>query len=139
MTIVAAKTNTYGPGTLDIQLEQGADFGLTLRLLKNAAAWDLTSVTLVAKMATDWTPSSEEDVSLTVTKTAAVDKNEITVGLTAAQTAAIVPPKTTPTGPGPANAPRKIKLGGWVLDATEGGVVSRLLEGDVWLDRDPQT
>lgn len=145
MSIVKAATNTYGPATLDIQIEQGCDFSLTLTLTQNGVTWDLTGATFVAELSTAWQPGG---TTITMTATsAAPTTGVVTISLPAASTANLALPQpqaTTPnalllnTPPSTRQAsPRWVRLGGWCLQVTQGGTTVRLIEGDVTLDRDP--
>lgn len=133
MTVVRGRTNQYGPGTVDIQLEQGADFSLSLALKLGEAVWDVTDVTFAAHLSTEWGPGGQ-CVPMVVEKVDAA-QGQIRVTLLSAT----VDPLASPLSP-PARKtsnPRVHKLGGWVLNYTVAGVPRRLLSGDVQWERDP--
>ena len=135
MSIVKTKTNTYGPGTIDIQIVQGADFILPLSLKKAGVVWDLTNATLEAHLSPTWHPG-QSNVPLTVTKSATPSDGTCIISLPAS--ASVV--GSTPLGvlPNPPPKPgEQFRLGNWVLNITEAGVTTRLLDGIVYLDRDP--
>lgn len=138
MSIVKAKTNQYGPATLDIQVEQGDDFimGVTLKKVVNGTptAWDLTNATFDAHMSAAWSPG---EACLVFTVTAVnLAQGKINISLTAAQT--LAPPFVgLPSPPKKTISPDKFLLGGWVLSVTDAGTKNRILEGSVYLDRDP--
>jgi hypothetical protein len=144
VSIVRAATNTYGPGTVDLQIEQGASFSIGVKLKKTNGLgvlvdWDLTNATITAKLNQSWMPSAGSNcIPMTVNITAPLT-GDVTVSLTAAATGALVVPFTPAISPANVSStmPRKVKLGGWVLDVLDGGVLTRVLEGDVQLDRDP--
>ncbi len=138
MTIVRAANYSNGPALMDISIEQEADFQLPqFQLFLNGAPYNLTGVTLSSWITLTWNPPLTLKIPLTPTIFDAVN-GLATVGLTAAQTAQILAQQPTASKPGPPGSPRYDKLGGWVLyaqDPTYG--MNRLLNGDVYLNRDP--
>jgi hypothetical protein len=141
MSVVSGKTNSYGPGTVDIQIEQGADFVLPLRLKdSNGDPIDLTDVDLEAHCSPTWSPG-QRLIPFTITKDPDQDANKgrCTVSLPAASTAPGSEILGTLPRPGPSAAvdALKFQLGNWVFNATLNGVITRLIDGKVILDRDP--
>ncbi len=136
MSIVRAKTNPYGPATLDIQLEQGADFRLKFKV-KDKNTGDplpLTGAVFVCHMQSS-TPVTS-CVNFTVEETDLAN-GEFNVVFPAASTLLApflnlpLPDDVRPI------APDKYPMGGWILHWTLGGVTTRYVEGTVYLDRDP--
>jgi len=135
MSIVRAKTNPYGPATLDIQIEQGADFYLPLGLVKAGVPWVLTGCTFEAYFSQEWAPGANK-VDMTVT---VVDENAgtINVKFPSADSLGLVlphPPKKTVD-------PTPFKFGNWLLKITDpsdtNSPTKRLLGGIVYFERDP--
>lgn len=136
MTLVEAENYSNGPAKLDISIEQEADFQTPpFQILINGVPW--TTVVLTAWLTLTWNPPLTLKIPMTPTILDGVNM-WVNVGLTAAQTALILAQQPTPSKPGPRGSPRSVRLGGWVLygeDSTYG--LNRLLNGDVFLDRDP--
>lgn len=133
MSIVKAKTNQYGPATLDLQIEQGADFVLNMSLKRGLIPWDLTGATFDAHMSTEWAPGGTR-VDWGVALVGLATLGAIVITYRAAAQAALVglphpPKKTVDQTP--------FTLGGWVLNITQGGVTERIFSGTVTLARDP--
>lgn len=132
MTIVKATSNKYGPATLDIQVEQGADFAMPLTLKQGGVAIPLTGYTFEAHMSTEWSPGGARvDFVVEVTDIA---NGKITVSLPISAQSAF---SALPTQPKKTVDPTPFLLGDWVLNQTVGGLTTRLLGGKVWLARDP--
>jgi hypothetical protein len=138
MSVIRGVTNSYGPATLDIQIEQGSEFELELNLQRNGSDWDITDATITAHFSSKWSPGGT-CIDLTVTK-AGTPTNQIFVTFPAASSLALnlpSPPQTLPKSSFD-SAPRKFQLGGWILTITpSGGTAQRIFDGDVTLDRDP--
>ena len=133
MSIVRAKTNPYGPATLDIQIEQGADFLKTLALKKNGVPWDLDGATFEAKFSPTWTPG-QSTLNFEVLIVGPTVNGVIRVTYPSASSIGISPLDPVPRK---TYEPRKYKLGGWILSITQDDFTQRLIDGDVYLDRDP--
>lgn len=136
MSIVRSKTNDYGPATLDIQLEQGANWTLPMSLTKAGAPWNLTAPTVVrAHMSCAWAPGAV-CVDLTVNVVAPATDGNIEIVFPDALSQ---PFQGLPAPPQKVGVnPRVFQLGGWVVevdDATDG--TTRIIDGNVQLDRDP--
>lgn len=132
MSVVRGKTLPYGPGVVDIQIEQGSDFVLSMALTKAAVPWDLTTATFEAYFSDEWSPGGRRyDLQVTVDDPASAGR--ITITFPKAESLAMALP----------NPPRKnvdpqiFKLGNWVLNITDDSVTTRLLDGAVYLDRAP--
>jgi hypothetical protein len=138
MTIVAAKTNKYGPATLDLQVEQGTDFVLGLTLEKDPGTglvpWDLTNAIFDAHLSSEWSPG-QQCVPFTVNAINLV-LGKIQLILPAATTE-LPPFVSLPHPPRKSVTPEKYQLGGWVLDITDAGVKTRYVSGKVYMDRNP--
>jgi hypothetical protein len=138
MTIVAAKTNQYGPATLDIQVEQGTDFVLGLELEKDPgtglAPWNLENAVIDAHFSSEWSPG-QQCVPFTVN---AIDLEDGKIQLVlAAAVSETAPLSSLPHPPRKSVNPEKYLLGGWVLDITDAGVKTRYVSGKVYMDRNP--
>lgn len=135
MSIVKARTNPYGPATLDVQIEQGADFYLPFDLTRGGAPWDISddAVTFDAHFSLAWSPGGT-CVPLEVTKTGA---SSISVKFPAASSLNI----RLPDPPRKTVNPEKFTLGGWLLNIYDPSIsdapTKRLAEGTVTMDRDP--
>jgi hypothetical protein len=143
MTITRARTNKYGPASLDIQFEQNADFYLELDLKHGAPLlpWNLLvpGAVVEACFTNTWNPIGAVPVPFVVTVLDPV-AGKISVSLPKADVNLIqfaMSPAKLPA-PIPLGSPsRFIQLGGWTLSITESGSTQRLLDGDVQMDRDP--
>ena len=133
MSIVKAKTNQYGPGTLDVQVEQGADFTLTMSLTKGGATWDLTGATFDAHMSTEWSPGGN-CVEWAVTLVGLATAGTIKISFPVADQSVLV---SLPSPPPKTSNPTPFQLGDWVLNVTQDGETVRLVSGKVFLARDP--
>lgn len=135
MSIVKAKTNAYGPGTLDIQIEQGADFYLPLSLTKGGVPWVITSATFDAHFSLAWAPGASL-LTLTVSIVSGPG-GTLKVKFPAASSLGIA----LPSPPRKGVSPEVFQLGNWVLNITDTSIVDeptrRLINGIVYLDRDP--
>jgi hypothetical protein len=138
MSIVRAAVNAYGPATLDIQIEQGADFSVDMTINRGTVPWDLTNATLEAYGSSTWLPGQAVKLSFTVAKVDAAS-GKIRVSFPSADSLAIPLPRSPATTPSISNlkAPRNFKFGGWILNVTDAGTTVRLVDGDIYLDRDP--
>lgn len=133
MTILSAKTQPAGPGRVDIQIEQGANFFMQLSLKKGGVTWDLTDATFSAKMSPQWSPE-ESAIEFVVTSTNPTT-GVVTIEMSALATASLALPNQPQKAP--ANSARKFAYGGWIFDVTQSGITQRIIEGDVTVDRDP--
>jgi hypothetical protein len=137
MSIVRAKTNTYGPATLDIQIEQGVLFYLRVELSIGLTEWDLAVADLDAHMSVQWSPG-EQCVSFDIEKVVGFD-NIYDITLPAA-TSLSEPFVTLPFPPKKTVGPTPFTLGDWVLIARDPSLTQtsiQLLTGTVRLLRDP--
>ena len=135
MSIVRAKTNEYGPATIDIQIEQGADFYLPMTLTRGGSPWVLTNCTLDAHFSAAWSPGQEcHDLVVTVVN---AEAGTISVKFPSADSLSL----SLPSQPRKAKSPEKFQLGGWVLNILDPTITEspnkRIVEGIVYLDRDP--
>ena len=119
MTIVQAKTNPYGPPTIDVQMEQGATFSLPFEAKRSGDPWDLTTATVEAWFAPQGATTPLQ-VPLTITPVD-LSAGTFSVDFPAADSAALV----------------SFQLGKWVLHITAGSVTVRMAEGTVYLDTLP--
>lgn len=137
MTIDRAANASNGPAQLDISVEQEADLYVgPFQATLNGFVFDFAVYTFQAWLTVAWNPPSTLKIPLTVTVLDPVN-GWVAVSLPAAQVKQLASPDSTPGEPGPPGAARYVKLGGWVLDAFDGTLTSRLLQGDVKLNRDP--
>lgn len=135
MSIKKTVTNPYGPATMDLQIEQGCDLQLFLTLTKNGVVWDLSGATFSALFSPTWSPgASEVDMTVTVQIAAAGTVNVTLPGSATVGIGLPSPPKKTSGSYDSRNFP----FGGWKFDITQGGITTRLIEGDVTLDRSPE-
>lgn len=131
MSIVLAKTNKYGPATLDIQIEQGGDFILPISLTQGILPWNLTGATFDQHFSSSWYPPVLR-YNLVFTPT-----------ILTAGTGTITFPSASslglplPNSPRKSVSPRVFELGGWVFKVTQLGITTVICEGKVYLDRDP--
>lgn len=138
MTVVSAKTNPYGPCTVNIQIEQGADFVLPMTVSVGGDLIDLLDpdVTVDAHCSPTWSPGQRQiDFTVTPDPDQTVNKGKCVVSFPAASSA----PGSDVLGMLPAPAPkdRVFMLGNWIFNLTQDGVISRIIDGTVQLDRDP--
>jgi hypothetical protein len=132
MSVVRAKTNPYGPATIDIQIEQGADFSLLIQLQSQGSPIPVEEGDVTASMSPQWAPGATE-IPLVV-EIINGPTGIVRVRYAAASSAALVlpfPPRKT-------RNPRVFELGGWVLNYIDSSdLVTRYCEGIVYLDRSP--
>jgi hypothetical protein len=139
MTITSAKTNKYGPCSLNIQFEAGADFALEVQLTKGGSPWPtINTATFEACFSSTWNPGAITGL-FTVT---VVDVPTARVMITASK--ALIDAIQLPVSPAKLPAPNSLgkasrftQLGGWTFTITQDGFSQRLIDGDVQLDRDP--
>jgi len=135
MSIVRARTKSYGPALLDIQIEQGADFYLPFELSRGGSPWDLTNCTLEAHFSLAWSPG-EACVDLEVIVKDAL-AGTCKIKFPAASSLNLV----LPSPPRKTVEPSVFQLGGWVFNVTDPSITDcptkRMAEGIVQMDRDP--
>ena len=121
-------------GDYDLVIAQGSDFAQQFTFTVGGSPIDFTSssgaiVSVAAKVRATFDSTSD-----LVTFTAAVDSpatdGKITISLTNAQTEAL----TTP--PGTSSTQRKVLIGYWDLEISQGTKVYRYLQGSVYLTRE---
>ncbi len=145
MTITSAKTNKYGPGSLNIQFEDGADFVLTLDLERGnpLVPWDISTpgTEIEACVSNTWNPGPGlATVLMSVEDLTAEKVGRIRITLSRAAIEALPLPVSPAQMPAPTalgQPSRFVKLGGWTLSITQDDFKQRILDGDVQLDRDP--
>lgn len=133
MSIVNAQTNPYGPATLNLQIEQGADFLLPLHLQTGSSPvdWNLTGATFDAHFSLVWAPG-QAPIPFVITPVNLVT-GYINIGLAAATLAALV----LPFPPRKGQDPQPVMLGGWLLNIRQSGFTKQIFNGTVQLAKDP--
>lgn len=132
MSIILAKTNRYGPATLDIQIEQGGDLIIPLTLMVSGTPWILTGATFESYMSPSWYPGVNGKIPFTV-DILDVNAGSIKITYPGASSLALA----LPNSPRKEVTPRQFELGGWLLKITQNSSPKILVQGKVWLDRDP--
>ena len=118
--------------TRNITIEQGADYSEAYKVYSSPGVpWNLTSVTITAKVRSAFGSSGSTVATFTPTKTGAA-AGEFTLSLTAVATAALTPSSSIPNTSGT----RSVSLGVWDLEFEEGGVTYRILEGTAALSQE---
>lgn len=135
MSIVKAKTNPYGPATLDIQIEQGADFLLPFDLTRGDDPWDLDGCTLAAHFSTEWSPGGSCVELIVEVINPALGSGKIRFPAASSLNLSLPHPPKKTTNPTP------FELGNWVFTVTDPSLTDeptkRVAEGIVYLKRDP--
>ena len=135
MSIAKAKTNPYGPGTIDIQIEQGADFLLPMHLSRGSSDWNLSLCVIEAHFSSAWSPGGV-CIPLTIVP-GTLSGGTFGVRFPSASSLALVLPSPSRK----TYSPEKFQLGGWILNITDPSITDaptkRVCEGSVFLDRDP--
>jgi hypothetical protein len=111
----------------DITICQGSDFQLDVQVNRsNGDPWDMSTpgTTVAAKMRVTF--NAVPDTAFTTAIITAATGN-VRISLTAAQTAALV---------GPGGTDRANRYGVYDIEFTEGGIVTRVLEGRVSLSQE---
>jgi hypothetical protein len=136
MSIVSSASPSYGPGVLNLQIEQGCDLQLFLSLQTGGAPWNLTGATISAEISQQWSPGAS-NIPLTITPVNLAN-GQFNISLPGSATLdANFPLPSPPSKTISAAKSRFFAIGGWALYITSGGIKTRVLEGDVTLDRDP--
>ena len=134
MSLIRATTRPYGPATVDVQIEQGADFVMKFTLTKNAAPWDLTNATFRAHFQLSVPTAQCIDLDVAPVDLA---NGEVQVEFSAASS--LGPPfdALPPLAEARPIRPDQYPLGGWLFEITDAGTTTRIAEGAFFLDRDP--
>lgn len=134
MSVIRAVTKPYGPATVDVQIEQGADFIIKFALSRNAVPWDLSTATFRAHFQLSVPTASCIDLAITPID---LPNGEVSLSFPAANS--LVPPFNTlpPLMEARPIRPDQYPLGGWLFEITDGGTTTRVVEGALFLDRDP--
>ncbi len=133
MSVIKAASKPYGPAQVDVQIEQGADFSLPIKVQTGSPATDLdlTGATISAWFSLQWSPGALQ-IPLTI-EPVDLPNGEFNVRFPAADSAALA----LPFPPRKGREPQTFELGGWILHVTDGGFTFRYCEGKVFLDRAP--
>lgn len=109
-----------------LALVQGQTLSMSATLKQGGVAFDLTSYTIAGKIRRKFSDSASlVDLTVTITDAAA---GEISISLTAAQTAALTP---NPSSPSPDT--RDQTIGVYDIEITLAGVITRIMQGTVTL------
>lgn len=134
MSIAEASTNACGPATVEIQIEQGCDFEMTVTLMAGGSPIDISGYSFSAEFSPQWTPGA---APVAFTCTPDVDP---TTGVVVISLAGSVTLDTNFPLPNP---PRKVwtnrehrsrffALGGWDFYMTDNtGFKRQIFEGPV--------
>lgn len=141
MSVIRAVSKSYGPAQIDVQIEQGADFILPIKVQVGDPAQDLdlTGAMIEAWFSPQWAPGASQ-IPLVITRTDEA-AGEFDVSFPAASSLAL----SLPFPPRKTVDQKVFELGGWILHITKDSdgdgpnlpITFRYAEGRMFMDRAP--